>query len=102
MLDAVAVRTKIADSSASLPDPLSLPILETQMATAEKPQYKVIGTRPIRHDGVDKVTGRAKYGADVRLTGMLHGAILRSPHAHAKIRSVDTSKAEAPLVSERP
>ncbi len=65
------------------------------MATAEKPQYKVIGTRPVRHDGVDKVTGRAKYGADVRLTGMLHGAILRSPHAHAKIVSIDTAKAEA-------
>ncbi|MBI1313335.1 molybdopterin-dependent oxidoreductase, partial [bacterium] len=65
------------------------------MATAEKPKYKVIGTRPIRHDGVDKVTGRAKYGADVRLTGMLHGAVLRSPHAHAKILKIDTSKAAA-------
>ena len=65
------------------------------MATAEKPKYKVIGTRPIRHDGVDKVTGRAKYGGDIKLTGMLYGAMLRSPHAHAKIRSIDTSKAEA-------
>ena len=64
------------------------------MATAEKKQYKVIGTRPIRHDGVDKVTGRAKYGADTNLTGMLHGAILRSPHAHASIKSIDTSRAE--------
>jgi xanthine dehydrogenase molybdenum-binding subunit len=64
------------------------------MATAEK-KYKVIGTRPIRHDGVDKVTGRAKYGADLHLTGMLYGAILRSPHAHARIKSIDTSKAEA-------
>jgi CO/xanthine dehydrogenase Mo-binding subunit len=59
-----------------------------------KPKYKVIGTRPIRHDGVDKVTGRAKYGADIQLTGMLYGKILRSPHAHARIRSIDTSKAE--------
>lgn len=58
-------------------------------------QYKVIGTRPIRHDGVDKVTGRAKYGADIHLTGMLYGVVLRSPHAHAKIKSIDTSKAEA-------
>ena len=58
-------------------------------------KYKVIGTRPIRHDGTDKVTGRAKYGADIRLTGMLYGAMLRSPHAHARIRSIDTSKAEA-------
>ena len=42
--------------------------------------YKVIGTRPIRHDGVDKVTGRAVYGADVQMAGLLHGRILRSPH----------------------
>ena len=65
------------------------------MATAEKPKYKVIGTRPVRHDGVDKVTGRARYGADTQLTGMLHAAMLRSPHAHARIRSIDLSKAEA-------
>src|SRR5690606_31745417 len=64
-------------------------------ATTEKPKYKVIGTRPIRHDGVDKVTGRAKYGGDVQMTGMLHGFILRSPHAHAKIVSIDTTKAMA-------
>ena len=68
------------------------------MATIPKPktetQYKVIGTRPIRHDGVDKVTGRAQYGADIHLTGTLHGGVLRSPHAHARIRSIDTSEAE--------
>ncbi len=58
-------------------------------------EYKVIGTRPIRHDGVDKVTGRAIYGADVQLTGLLHGKVLRSPHAHARIRSIDTSRAES-------
>ncbi len=57
--------------------------------------YRVIGTRPVRHDGYDKVTGRAKYGADVHMAGLLEGAVLRSPHAHAKIRSIDTSKAEA-------
>ncbi len=57
--------------------------------------YKVIGTRPLRPDGADKVTGRAVYGGDVRMTGMLHGKILRSPHAHARIKSIDTSKAEA-------
>ncbi len=62
--------------------------------TAETQKYKVIGTRPIRHDGVDKVTGRALYGADKRLTGMLAGAMLRSPHAHANIKSLDTSLAE--------
>ena len=73
------------------------------MATVEKEQqavstnghYKVIGTRPIRHDGVDIVTRRARYGADTRLTGMLPAAMLRSPHAHANIKSIDTSKAEA-------
>src|SRR5713226_173989 len=61
-------------------------------ATAE---YKVIGTRPIRPDGADKVTGRAVYGGDMRLTGMLHGKVLRSPHAHARIKSINTAKAEA-------
>ena len=57
--------------------------------------YNVVGTRPIRHDGADKVTGRALYGADFDTAGMLHGHILRSPHAHARIKSIDTSAAEA-------
>jgi len=57
--------------------------------------YRVLGTRPIRHDGLDKVTGAAKYGADIQFPGMLHGMILRSPHAHARIRSIDVSKAAA-------
>ncbi len=57
--------------------------------------HKVIGTRPIRHDGVDKVTGRAIYGADIQLTGLLYGAVKRSPHPHARIKSIDTSRAEA-------
>jgi CO/xanthine dehydrogenase Mo-binding subunit len=57
--------------------------------------FKVIGTRPIRHDGVDKVTGRAVYGVDTQLPGMLYGQVLRSPHAHARIKGIDTSKAEA-------
>lgn len=57
--------------------------------------YRVLGTRPIRHDGLDKVTGAAKYGADIQLTGMLHGMVLRSPHPHARIRRIDTSKAAA-------
>ena len=65
------------------------------MATLDKPnEFKVIGTSPLRHDGVDKVTGRAAYGADIRLPGMLYGAVLRSPHAHAMILSIDTSEAE--------
>ena len=62
---------------------------------SEKKEYKVIGTRPIRHDGVDKVTGRALYGADFQTAGLLHGKVLRSPHAHASIKSIDTSRAEA-------
>lgn len=57
--------------------------------------YNVVGTRPIRHDGADKVTGRALYGADFDTAGLLHGKILRSPHAHANIVSIDASKAEA-------
>jgi len=56
---------------------------------------KVVGTRPLRPDGVDKVTGRAMYSADTRVAGMLWGKILRSPHAHARIVKIDTSKAEA-------
>ena len=58
-------------------------------------EFKVVGKRPIRHDGYDKVTGRAFYGADIHLPGLLHGKILRSPHAHARILSIDTSRAEA-------
>ena len=57
--------------------------------------YNVIGTRPVRHDGVDKVTGRAMYGADIQPPGVIHGKVLRSPHAHARIRGIDTSKAKA-------
>jgi CO/xanthine dehydrogenase Mo-binding subunit len=55
---------------------------------------KVVGTRPIRPDGVDKVTGRAIFAADTRASGMVWGKILRSPHAHARIVSIDTTKAE--------
>ena len=63
--------------------------------TTQKPAYKVVGTRPMRHDGIEKVTGAAKYGADLHLPGMLHGKVLRSPHSHARILSIDTSAAEA-------
>jgi xanthine dehydrogenase molybdenum-binding subunit len=64
---------------------------------AGKPErdYQVIGTRPIRPDGTDKVTGRALYGADIRLPGRLYGAVLRSPHAHARILAIDTRRALA-------
>ncbi|WGI23219.1 xanthine dehydrogenase family protein molybdopterin-binding subunit [Amylibacter sp. IMCC11727] len=57
--------------------------------------FKVVGTRVKRPDGMDKVTGKAKFGADVVAPGMLHAAIVRSPHAHARIVKIDTSKAEA-------
>jgi CO/xanthine dehydrogenase Mo-binding subunit len=65
------------------------------MSTDTVKKYKVIGTRPIRHDGADKVTGRAIYSGDVKMAGLIHGRVLRSPHAHARIKSIDTSAAEA-------
>ena len=62
---------------------------------AKQRDFKVVGSRPLRPDGVDKVTGRARFGADMSAPGMLHGAVLRSPHAHARIRAIDFSKAAA-------
>ena len=58
-------------------------------------EYNVVGTRPVRHDGVDKVTGKALYGADVQLPGLLYGRVVRSPHPHARVKAIDTSRAEA-------
>ena len=58
-------------------------------------EFNVVGTRPIRQDAYDKVTGKALYGADMNLPGMIFGKVLRSPHAHAIIKSIDTSKAKA-------
>ena len=57
--------------------------------------YKYVGTRLIRPDGLEKVTGKARFAADLNLAGQLHGAVVRSPHAHARIVSIDTSRAEA-------
>lgn len=65
--------------------------------TEENPGYKWVGTRPIRPDGLDKVTGKAQFGADLALPGMLFGKVVRSPHAHARILSIDTSTAESML-----
>ena len=62
---------------------------------AEAIDYKYVGTRPVRPDGVDKVTGRAQFGADQNMPNMLYGKILRSPHAHAHIKRVDVSGALA-------
>ena len=61
----------------------------------ETGSYNVVGTRPVRHDAINKVTGRDQFGADVQFAGLLHGRILRSPFAHARIKSIDTGKAEA-------
>ena len=58
-------------------------------------EFETVGTRPVRHDGFDKVTGRARYSADIHLPGMLHGKLMRSPHAHARIRGIDASRALA-------
>ena len=58
-------------------------------------EFNVVGTRPVRPDGADKVTGKARYSADINLPGMLYGKILRSPHAHARIKKLDTGRAEA-------
>ena len=69
----------------------------TMTATHDAPagNYRIVGTRPVRPDGLDKVTGRAEYGVDARPTGTLYGHVLRSPHAHARIKRIDTSKALA-------
>ncbi len=69
--------------------------MTTDTSTETTTAYQVVGTRPLRPDGVDKVTGRANYGADISLPGMLYGRILRSPHGHARILSIDSSRAEA-------
>ncbi len=58
-----------------------------------KRKFSVVGTRPLRPDGLDKVTGRARFGADASAPGMLIGRVLRSPHAHARIRSIDAKAA---------
>ena len=67
----------------------------------ESQEFKWIGKRPIRPDGVDKVTGRAKFGADLHLPGMLIGRVLRSPHAHARILSINTEKQRLYPASKR-
>ena len=68
---------------------------ETDKSLAEPAQYRVVGTRAPRLDGLEKVTGAARFGADIHITGMLHGKMLTSPHAHARILSIDTRDAEA-------
>src|ERR1700688_3426159 len=62
------------------------------MSYLEKESLKVVGTRPIRPDGVDKVIGRASFGADHTMPGMLWGKVKRSPHAHARIKKINIDK----------
>ncbi len=70
-------------------------VTEEPTETGGSPGYKWVGSRPIRPDGLEKVTGKARFGADLVLPGMLEAAVLRSPHAHARIVSIDTSAAES-------
>ena len=58
-------------------------------------EYDIVGTRPIRPDGPDKVMGRARYAADIHPAGLLYGKILRSPHPHARINRIDATRALA-------
>ena len=88
------VQTQAAANGAAGNGVHPAPAYEPNMVLATR-AYDVVGTRPVRHDGADKVTGRALYGADKQMAGLLQGFVLRSPHAHAKIVSIDTSKAEA-------
>ncbi len=69
--------------------------MATGQGNGQSRNLKYVGTRAPRPDGVDKVTGRAKFGADLNMPNMIIGKVLRSPHAHARIKSIDTSKAEA-------
>ena len=60
-----------------------------------KQSYKYVGTRPARHDGLEKINGKARFAADITKPRMIHGHVLRSSHAHAKILSIATTEAEA-------
>jgi CO/xanthine dehydrogenase Mo-binding subunit len=67
--------------------------MQEKVKGAGSSEFTYVGTRPIRPDGVDKVTGRAKFGADLNMQGQLVGRVLRSPHAHARIKKIDASAA---------
>jgi 4-hydroxybenzoyl-CoA reductase subunit alpha len=80
-----------ADETEAAPFPRSLPIAHGKPADG----FTVIGSRGRKADAIAKATGAALYTDDIVLPRMAHGKILRSPHAHARIRSIDTSRAEA-------
>ena len=63
--------------------------------STDKRSFSVVGNSVPRVDGADKVTGQAKYVADLVIPGMIEGKFLRSPYAHARIVSIDTREAEA-------
>src|SRR6476619_5771687 len=88
-------RLHLVSARATLRPNLAKETAVNDVAAPETKGYKWVGTRPVRPDGAPKVTGHALYGADLAMPGMLTGRILRSPHAHARIRSIDTSKAAA-------
>src|SRR5215510_6489540 len=68
--------------------------MQEKVKDGQSSEFQVVGTRPVRPDGADKVTGRAKFGADLALPGQLVGKVLRSPYPHARIRSIDASAAQ--------
>ncbi|WP_206808859.1 xanthine dehydrogenase family protein molybdopterin-binding subunit [Paradesulfitobacterium ferrireducens] len=57
-------------------------------------EFAILGKPTPRVDGIPKVTGKAQYAADLSVAGMLYGEVLRSPYPHARILSIDTSRAE--------
>jgi CO/xanthine dehydrogenase Mo-binding subunit len=63
--------------------------------TLRRQDFSIIGTSVHRVDGIEKATGKAKYTGDLAIPGMIEGKFLRSPYAHARIRSIDTREAEA-------
>jgi len=67
--------------------------MQEKVKDGQSSEFQVVGTRPLRPDGADKVTGRAKFGADFSLPGQLVGKVLRSPYPHARIKSIDASAA---------
>jgi CO/xanthine dehydrogenase Mo-binding subunit len=67
--------------------------------TAATPSlYTAVGQDAPRLDAVSKVTGEARFAGDLRLHGMAYGRLLRSPYAHARITSIDTSRADGPAL----
>ncbi|HEX4912613.1 MAG TPA: xanthine dehydrogenase family protein molybdopterin-binding subunit [Vicinamibacterales bacterium] len=77
-----------------------VPEVQAPARPAQHPTYpwpeksRLLGTRISRIDGPQKVTGRAKYSYDITRPNMIYGRILRSPHAHARLKSIDASAAE--------